>query len=221
MRAQKEVPKRKRKLRKPVIFILILIPILIVSGIYFSHAQKPTTVYKSKYHTGEIYKANHSANLLDYISTNSNIVISPYNINMSINGLYNLSENNEIKEYFNMTLEEANELYKKNKESLTIVTTKEDDFEKLYLSYVNELTKYNQYTINDISKLSSNDKQNLILLLRKVKLCINAINKIEESSLKFIKQYASIFILLISLSDKSLYLPSFALLAFAIDSSVK
>ena len=27
MRAQKEVPKRKRKLRKPVIFILILIPI--------------------------------------------------------------------------------------------------------------------------------------------------------------------------------------------------
>lgn len=190
MRAQKEVPKRKRKLRKSVLFIITIIPITIAGSIYFSHANKHTEQPTIKYYTGTIYKANHSANLLDSINEDKNIVISPYNINTSINGLYNLSDNNETKTYFNMTLEEANKLYEENKKTLTYISTSNTDYEKLYLGYVKELEKYNNYTITDISKLSNLDKQYLILLLTKTKLCINSINKLENNSLKFIKQYA-------------------------------
>lgn len=190
MRVQKKVPNKKRRLRKPIIFILILIPIILIGRICLSYAKKTTVEPKIKYYTGEIYKANHSANLIDYIKDENNIVISPYNINSSINGLYNLSENNEIKKYFNMTLEESNNLYNINKESLSIIKIEETEYEKLYISYVNELTKYNNYTINDITKLSENDKQHLILLLTKTKLCINTINKTSDNSVNFIKQYS-------------------------------
>ena len=84
--------KKSNKLLLKIIILLLIIANVSVIAIKFSNAQKKE---ETTYFTGEILKPNHSANLVDYLDDNENIVISPININTSINKLYNMNINNE------------------------------------------------------------------------------------------------------------------------------
>ena len=76
------------KMLKTIIILLVIINVAVIA-IKFSNAQKESDQTKT-YYTGDILKPNHSANLVDYAYEKQNIVISPININTSINKLYNM-----------------------------------------------------------------------------------------------------------------------------------
>ena len=91
----------KNKFLKAIIIVLLIANVAIIAT-KFSNAHQKEEL-KNKYYTGEVLKPNHSANLIDYIDNETNVVISPININTSLNQLYNMQINNEkIGKYLNL-----------------------------------------------------------------------------------------------------------------------
>lgn len=174
------------KIFKIIIALLLIINVAVIA-VKFSNAQKDDDQSKT-YYTGDILKPNHSANLVDYVYSNSNTVISPININTSINKLYNMNiSNEEIQKYLNKTQEESNEFerqleYIKENKELT-------KLEKYYISLIEDLNKYTNYNISDISSLKKENKQKLILLLTQINTANDAINNNEEISVNYLKKY--------------------------------
>ena len=85
---QKEVPKHKKY---SIAILLILLAIIIIQVIYIND-NKTISNASTIYYTGKIYSANASANMVDYIKTDDNIIISPYNINLQLAAIYNGTE---------------------------------------------------------------------------------------------------------------------------------
>lgn len=174
------------KMLKTIIILLVIINVAVIA-IKFSNAQKESDQTKT-YYTGDILKPNHSANLVDYAYEKQNIVISPININTSINKLYNMNiSNDEIEEYTKKTLEESNEFEKQ----LEIIKDNKEltKLEKYYISLMEELNKYTNYNVSDISSLKKDNKQKLILLLNQINAANEAIVNNEEVSVNYIKKY--------------------------------
>ncbi|MGN1336879.1 MAG: serpin family protein [Candidatus Coprovivens sp.] len=179
--------KKSNKLLLKIIILLLIIANVSVIAIKFSNAQKKE---ETTYFTGEILKPNHSANLVDYLDDNENIVISPININTSINKLYNMNINNEsISSYLSLTLEESNELESTINSSLNIVSTNKTEIDDLYISYITILNNYRNYTIDDINDLSPTKKEELLLLLHKTSISYDTITGINISSKRYIENY--------------------------------
>ena len=186
---------RKKSLNSKyfIIFILlIIISITIINMFHFSHAQKEYTK-KTEYYTGEIIKPNYSANLLDSLETNENIVISPSNITTSLAILYNASENNtynELKNFFKKDLSMVN-----SKMSIIDNSIKnewpENEVTTYYEKITNPLLEYANNTNTKIEDLSEKNRQKLILNIiqsEKTYLLIKS-NNYNNNELKRIKKY--------------------------------
>lgn len=188
---KKKGGKKKRNiLKKIIIILLILSVIIIVTKFSNAHQVKTPKINTNTYYTGEILKPNYSASLLDKIKTNTNIVISPININTSINQLYNMQIDNEkIGQHLKLSIAESNELEVLNQENLKIKEKEITKYDELYLLYNSELEKYNDYTLEDVFALNQKQKENLILLLIRAKKTYETIHGITNNSVKFIKEY--------------------------------
>lgn len=178
----------KNKFLKIIILILLITNVVIIAT-KFSNAHQKEAL-KNQYYTGEILKPNHSANLLDYVDNKSNIVISPININTSLNQLYNMQINNEkISKYLNLSIKESNELEQKNINNLQEQEKDQTSMDEYYLSLISEINKYKDYRVDDIEKLSKDQKNNLIRFLNQTKKAYLTIIKESENTIKFIKEY--------------------------------
>ncbi len=146
------------------------------------------------YFKGSLYTANHAANMLDYVSNDENIVISPYGINYSLALLYNGTDNNskkEIKNYFTSHSNEINETILEKQNLFHEESKEKNKYNDIYESYVEDLyeKEYDKHTIDTLDLLSDKEKDALILLLKKIELSYERINKLNELSEKNIKNY--------------------------------
>lgn len=195
MNTSKKRNSSSRKEPKIKIALLILIIFLFVTStiIGVNYKKKRNNQEEdTKYFTGSLYSANTSANLIDYIDYNSNIIISPFNINSSLAYLYNGTDNNsskEIKNYFKNNNNELNEemnikFQKQNSSSFL-----NENYKKIYETYIGEfkIKKYDELNINKIGFLNNSEKNDLQLLLKKISLtydCLNNQNVISEEAIK-------------------------------------
>ena len=178
----------KNKFLKTIIIILLLANVAIIAT-KFSNAHQKDEL-KNKYYTGEILKPNHSANLIDYIDEKNNIVISPININTSLNQLYNMQINNEkIGKYLNLSIEEANQLEQDNIDNLKTQEKEQTSMDEYYLSLTNEMIKYKDYRTDDIEKLTKEQRNTLIRILNQTKKAYLTITTENINTIKFIKEY--------------------------------
>lgn len=179
--------KKSNNLILKLIILLLIIANASIIAINFSNAKKEDEI---TYFTGEILKPNHSANLVDYLDEEGNIVISPININTSINKLYNIDPTNtKISSYLAISLEESNELEKTINSSLNIVPSNKTEIDDLYISYITILNNYRNYTIDDINDLSPTKKEELLLLLHKTIISYDTITGTNISSKRYIENY--------------------------------
>ena len=179
--------KKSNNLILKLIILLLIIANVSIIAINFSNAKKEDEI---TYFTGEILKPNHSANLVDYLDEEGNIVISPININTSINKLYNIDPTNtKISSYLAISLEESNELEKTINSSLNIVPSNKTEIDDLYISYITILNNYRNYNIDDINDLSPTKKEELLLLLHKTIISYDTITGANISSKRYIENY--------------------------------
>jgi serine protease inhibitor len=179
--------KKSNNLILKLIILLLIIANVSIIAINFSNAKKEDEI---TYFTGEILKPNHSANLIDYLDEEGNIVISPININTSINKLYNIyPTNTKISSYLAISLEESNELEKTINSSLNIVPSNKTEIDDLYISYITILNNYRNYNIDDINDLSPTKKEELLLLLHKTIISYDTITGTNISSKRYIENY--------------------------------
>lgn len=195
MKASTKKSSSSRKATRPKIALLITIIFLFASSIIIGtiyNKKRSNNKEEDKYFTGSLYSANTSANLIDYLDNNSNIIISPFNINTSLAYLYNGTDNNsnkELKNYFKKNSKELNEeiINKINNQNTPI--TLSDNYKKLYETYIEEFKtkEYNELNLNKINSLSTNEKSDLQLLLKKISLtydCLYNKNNIAEEVIK-------------------------------------
>ena len=179
--------KKTNNITLKIIILLLIIANASVIAIKFSNAKKEE---EQTYFTGEILKPNHSANLVDYLDEEGNIVISPININTSLNKLYNMNLNTEdISSYLSLTLEESNSLEQDINTSLTIYPKEQTDIDILYINYITTLNNYRNYRVDDINDLSHTQKEELLILLHKTILSYDTITGKNSSSKKYIENY--------------------------------
>lgn len=190
--SQKEIAKNKKR----VVFIisLLVISCLILVGISFGNKEKIVYVESSRYYTGSLYTANHAANMVDYVSKEDNIAISPFNINTSLAVLYNGTDNNtskEIKTYFEASPKQLNEQMKNKISSIKEEPKEENKYTNLYKSLMNTLfsKSYDTLSVEMINLLNTREKEDILLLIRKINLTKERINKLNNLSEKNIKNY--------------------------------
>lgn len=174
--------------------VLLLISITMIVGLKLYNQNRNYLVENVIYYTGNIYSANHAANMLDYIDEGSNIIISPININSSLAILYNGTDNKsykELKRYFKEDTNKVNEEMIKKLSNLKAENKTKNIYNDLYESYITELNNksYNTLTLSTISLLSQEQKEELTLLLRKIQITYNRINDKNKLTEKNIKEY--------------------------------
>lgn len=185
--------KYKRNVTLSIIIILIFI-IVTICGIINITKKDKTLKDNTIYYTGNLYTANASANMVDYINDSKNIVISPFNINTNLAILYNGADNNtnkELKSYFNKNIKDLNTEMELKLSSLNEQSNSNDSLIKLYLTYIEELENkaYNELTISKISQLSTYEKEEFQLLIKKINLAYERINNQNELTENAIKDY--------------------------------
>ena len=177
---------------KKKLIISIIVLIMITSTILYITYSNKNKDLQSNYYTGTLLSPNYSANLIDGISSKENIIISPYNLVSSLAVLYNGSDNNtskEIKKYLSntsLTLEDLliptlNDLSEKKEYDFTTSKYYESIIQKI------DLSKYENYIINDIKNLNTQNKQNLLLLLKQAKMSYELLLDPEKYTLDTIK----------------------------------
>ena len=182
------------KNKRVLIITILLFLILVIIGLGLYNKNRIFYNENTRYLTGNLYTANHAANLLDYVYKKENIVISPYNANSSLAILYNATDNNsskEIKEYFKKDIKNTNEeMFGKQTEN-TIEIKEETEESKQYEKYVNEIYEntYDDHTIDTIKLLNTKEKEELLLAVKKVNLAEEKLNGLNELSNKKIENY--------------------------------
>lgn len=196
-RSKKPNPPRKGIAKnKKVLIITIILLVSVIGIIGLSNANKNNIKYQmeTKYFTGDLYTANHAANMIDYIDTTENVVISPLNVNVSLAILYNGTDNNsnkEIKKYFTKSSSKVNEELLQKLSELEEENIIENEYTKLYESYIKTLKAkgYDTLNVNKLDLLSDKEKEELLLLLKKIELTYSRINDENIITIKEIKKY--------------------------------
>ena len=175
--------------------IIIILLAIIVAGLTF-YKIKDKNIYQDNtiYYTGDIYSANHAANMIDYLDEGNNVILSPLNVNTSLAILYNGTDNNsnkELKKYFKKTSTEVNEEMANKIESIKEIKKETNNFDKLYESYIKELEdkSYTTLTVDTISLLKKEEQEKIVLLLRKIELSLERIKENNKLTEKNIKEY--------------------------------
>lgn len=189
------LPKGKRINKKglaTVLSISLIIGLLI--GLILYKTKDKVFIGNVIYYTGDIYSANHAANMLDYLDEGNNIILSPINVNSSLAILYNGTDNNsnkEIKRYFKNNSTKVNEDMHNRLSTLNANNKPKTKYNNLYESYVKELNdnSYSNLTLSTIALLTKDQREELILLLRKIEISCDRINNKNNYSEKTIKTY--------------------------------
>lgn len=189
-------PKQGIKKNKKIYIIIIIITIILIgiSALFYFKKDNNQQKVNTRYFTGNLYTANHAANLLDSSYDNKNIVISPLNVNSSLAIVYNATDNNstkEIKSYFKNTPTKVNEELNTKLNTLKEPIKEETNFDKLYKSYINKFydNSYDNLNITAIELLSTKDREELILLVRKIISTYSRIEGLNAYTEKEIKNY--------------------------------
>ena len=188
---KKGIAKNKRVL---IIIILLFIGSLGIIGLSLSKRGKFIFDENTRYFTGNLYTANHAANMLDYSYNKKNIVISPYNVNTSLAILYNATDNNsnkEIKSYFKEDINKVNTKMAEKIQTNIEEKKSNDKYTTLYEKYITEIqnNSYEYLTIDTIKLLTNKEKEEILLLLKKASLSFERINNLNNLSEKKIKNY--------------------------------
>lgn len=196
-KSKKPNPPRKGKAENKkgtIIFLILIIVFISIVGLSNANKNKSTYQVETKYFTGDLYTANHAANMIDYLEDENNIVISPLNVNTSLAILYNGTDNNsskEIKKYFSKTHSKVNEELFEKLSLLTEENTTENEYTELYENYIKTLQdkEYDLLNINKLDNLKDKEKEELLLLLKKLELTYARINDESIITLNEIKKY--------------------------------
>ncbi len=186
--------KKKHNREIKTIILILIISIVFLLG-FTSYAFKeleqnePIAISNTTY-TGTLYSLNTTANFLDYLDNNSNIVMSPINANSALAILYNGTDNNsakEIKKYFQKNPiavnEELSPIVKKlNKKEQSKQLS---NYEKLIATIYSK--KYNTLKTKDIEKMTQSEKESLLLIIIKTNYYFNQ-KKLKLSN-KYIEKY--------------------------------
>lgn len=188
---KKGIAKNKRVL---IIIVLLFVLSLGIIGLSMSKRDNIFTSEPAKYFTGNLYSANHAANMFDYAYTDNNLIISPYNVNTSLAILYNATDNNsnkEIKTYYKVNTSKVNEEMTPKLASIEEKELESTKYTKLYTSYINSIydKSYDSLTIDTIKLLSTEEKKEMLLTIKKIKLTISCIDGTSDYSEKYIKNY--------------------------------
>lgn len=191
-------PKGKIKNKKEILIATFITFIIVLFCTTISNNQKSTSlksdITKTKYFTGDIYSANHAANLVDFLKKDSNILISPFNVNTSLAILYNGTDNNSNKEMKNYFKKNINTINEELSLKINLITEEENiqtKFHKIYEEYIKELydNSYDLLTISKINYLKNDEKEKILLLLKKIDLTFNRLNGNNTITEKVIKKY--------------------------------
>lgn len=194
-KAKKPTLSLGEKLKNKKIYICILLVSLLVLGIYVYKTNNKELKANKIYYTGDIYSANHAANMLDYMDEGNNIIFSPLNVNSSLAILYNGTDNNsnkELKKYFKKSPEKLNAEMNIKLNSLKETEYLDNKYDKLYKDLINELynKSYDTLTNSTIALLTKEQKEELLLLLRKIQITKETLNKTKNISIKNIQNYS-------------------------------
>lgn len=182
------------KKKRVLLIVLLFIISLGIIGFSLSKRDNLNNLENTRYFTGNLYTANHAANMLDYAYNQQNIVISPYNVNTSLAVLYNATDNNskkEIKAYFKKDLNYVNEEINQKNISIYLDEETNNKYSNLYETYMNELidNSYDNLTIDTIKLLSNKDKEEILLLIKKATLALERSKNSNNLTEKNIQNY--------------------------------
>ena len=137
------LPKGKRINKKGLATVLLISLIIgLLIGLILYKTKDKIFIGNVIYYTGDIYSANHAANMLDYLDEGNNIILSPINVNSSLAILYNGTDNNsnkEINRYFKKNSTKVNEEMQNRLSTLNANNKPKTKFNTLYESYIKEL----------------------------------------------------------------------------------
>lgn len=177
------------------IWIVVLFFLIVCGSFIIYKVSKKVSNDDTRYYTGNIYSANYAANLIDSLDCTDYAVISPLNINVFYATMYNGADNKtskELKSYFQSNLDNTNEILKEKLDSLEEEEEEKNSYNDLYLDYIDDYKdkEYDTLSIDKIKKLSTKEKQKLILLLRKIELSYEGIYETSNYEVKEIKNYS-------------------------------
>ena len=159
--------------------IIIISIIFILIALFLYKIEYPKKEYKEqiKYFTGELYSANHAANLIDNIEHSENVAFSPINYNASLGILYNITDNNsekQLKTYF-------------KKDVSTINEEIHNQLNRLQIELISK--EYNKLNNKTIETMSDKEKEELYLLTNKLNLAYEALIGKNPHTEKTLKKY--------------------------------
>lgn len=186
--------KNEEQIKIALLLFIILFLIVVVLITAINIHKKESKQEEIKYFTGNLYSANRAANMIDYIDTSSNKLISPLNIDTSLAILYNGTDNNstkELKSYFKKSYKDINSDMKEKMASLNKASSTDEKFKQIYENYIKELENnyYHELTIQKISNFNPEDKSKLQLLLKKITLSYERMTYQNELTEKNISNY--------------------------------
>ena len=188
-----KLSQKESRIKKRILIVLLVVFILI--GLYFYNKDKEQLAFGSTiYYTGDVYSANHAANMIDYLDKGDNIVLSPINVNTSLAILYNGTDNNsnkELKKYFKKSTSKLNEEMNIKLGTIKEKEYQKNQFNKLYESYIKELydKSYNKLTKETIELLNFEEQEEIVLLAKKIELSYERLLGNHELTENRIKNY--------------------------------
>ena len=188
-----KLSQKESRIKKGILIVLLVVFVLI--GLYFYNKDKEQLAFGSTiYYTGDIYSANHAANMIDYLDKGDNLVLSPINVNTSLAILYNGTDNKsnkELKKYFKKSTSEVNKEMNLKLETIKEKENKKNQYNKLYESYIKELQdkSYNKLTKETIALLDIEEQKEIVLLAKKIELSYERVLGNNELTEKTIKNY--------------------------------
>ena len=179
--------RKKLSIMRVFVFAIIIITTIVSTTIVNENENNLLALEEVPYYEGKYNSINSVANLLDKIDK-ENVLISPFNFNSTLAGLYNYDDN--LKSYFQESKENVNNNYlskmTKYKKNLKNMTKKELFYESKIQKFYEK--QYNTLTIRDLNKTGNNDKRKMIDLINTILLTEESLTN-KNITLKQLKKY--------------------------------
>lgn len=179
--------RKKLSIMRVFVFAIIIITTIVSTTIVNENENNLLALEEVPYYEGKYNSINSVANLLDKIDK-GNVLISPFNFNSTLAGLYNYDDN--LKSYFQESKENVNNNYlskmTKYKKNLKNMTKKEIFYESKIQKFYEK--QYNTLTIRDLNKTGNNDKRKMIDLINTILLTEESLTN-KNITLKQLKKY--------------------------------
>ena len=178
---RKQVKKNLRLNKTIIALIVIGFLIVILVPLFFLIPSNKEKIQSKEIFMGEPFSLNASANMVDYLYNGQNIVFSPINANTSLTLIYNGTDNTskkEIRRYFDKGIPNDYLISYLNNLNTTSTVTKKDKYEKLMNTFIEK--DYANLRVKDLEKLGQREKEELILLIKKIELYYNQKLKSKE-----------------------------------------